>query len=453
MMTDVMEMELTKTQDERPIRVLVRLLRKGINLLDTLQISGNAPRVFWQNGQLTTAYAGWGVTASITASGSTRYADVRREVERLLACTDVEGTPQDAAPRFFGGFAFRDDFTPNGVWRQFPNTFFSLPRVMITDTDGQQWLTLTSRDENEDLASVAAGITEQLYNLQPVSTVQHAQVTDTHYPLSLDGWREQVNEGVSRIHNGELEKVVLSRTSEIQFDRPIALEPVLARLSQRYPATYRFLIEPEYGHAFVGATPELLIEVSGGHVRTAAVAGSVPRGKTEREDAEYAAELFTSQKERHEHALVANALCDLLEPLTAHLTYPDEPQILKLGNIQHLYTPFSGALKGHLDVLHAVEKLHPTPALGGCPQEAAVAAINEIEQFDRGWFASPLGWIDGCGNGMLAVAIRSAVINESTARLYAGCGIVAQSNPDSEWKETAIKFRPMLDALGAEVAL
>jgi menaquinone-specific isochorismate synthase len=203
----------------------------------------------------------------------------------------------------------------------------------------------------------------------------------------------------------------------------------------------------------MGATPELLIEVADRRVRTAAVAGSIGRGANEREDAELAAELFTSTKERHEHGLVADALRDLLEPMASQLTYPDEPQILKLGNIQHLYTPFDGVLRSHLDVLDAVEKLHPTPALGGCPQQAAVAAIREIETVDRGWFASPVGWIDGCGNGMLAVAIRSAVIDGDTARLYAGCGIVAQSNPDSEWNETRIKFRPMLDALGAEGAL
>ena len=451
-MMDVMDVELSTTVPA-PIRSVVVPLRRRLRLIDTLRLAGGQPRIFWQNGQLTTAYAGWGVTASLTASGPERFSRLRTEVETLLACVEVEGVPRDAAPRMFGGFAFRDDFIPHQTWRRFPNTYFVLPRVMITDTDGQLWLTVTGCDAHEDLQAEAAQIATQLEQLETTAGAQQANVVETNYPLSKDAWRDGVNDAVQRIKEGELQKVVLSRTGEIRFDRPVDVVPALERLSQRYPSTYRFLFEPQQGAAFMGATPELLIEVADRRVRTAAVAGSVGRGANEREDAELAAELFTSTKERHEHGLVADALRDLLEPMASQLTYPDEPQILKLGNIQHLYTPFDGVLRSHLDVLDAVEKLHPTPALGGCPQQAAVAAIREIETVDRGWFASPVGWIDGCGNGMLAVAIRSAVIDGDTARLYAGCGIVAQSNPDSEWEETRIKFRPMLDALGAEGAL
>jgi menaquinone-specific isochorismate synthase len=449
---DVMEVEMAATAPT-PIRSVVLPLHRRLRLIDTLRLAGDQARIFWQNGQLTTAYAGWGVTASLTASGPERFSRLRAEVETLLSCVEVEGVPRDAAPRMFGGFSFRDDFMPHQTWRRFPNTYFVLPRVMITDTDGQLWLTITGCDAQEDLHSEAARIASQLEALQITTAAQQASIVETTYPLPREAWRDGVNEAVQRINDGELQKVVLSRTGEIRFDRPVDVIPALERLSQRYPSTYRFLFEPQKGAAFMGATPELLIEVADRRVRTAAVAGSIGRGANEREDAELAAELFTSTKERHEHGLVADALRDLLEPMASQLTYPDEPQILKLGNIQHLYTPFDGVLRSHLDVLDAVEKLHPTPALGGCPQQAAVAAIREIETVDRGWFASPVGWIDGCGNGMLAVAIRSAVIDGDTARLYAGCGIVAQSNPDSEWEETRIKFRPMLDALGAEGAL
>lgn len=453
MMMDVMERDSAQQPHTRAVRALVRPLRKGVRLLDTLQLAGNEPRIFWQNGQLTTAYAGWGVTASVTASGVSRFERVHADVERLLSCVDIEGVPRDAAPRMFGGFAFRPAYQPHATWAGFPNTYFALPRVMITDTDGQLWLTLTTCDEDEDLRAEADRLIAQLERLDRSTPVAQARVIDTAYPLSQENWRQQIIEGVRRIEAGELEKVVLSRTGELRFDADVRVEPVLERLAQRYPSTYRFLIEPARGSAFMGATPELLIEVSDRRIRTAAVAGSIGRGATERDDAELAAQLFTDPKERHEHALVANSLRDLLEPLTSQLTYPDEPQILKLGNIQHLYTPFDGVLQSHIDVLDAVEKLHPTPALGGCPQQAAVDAIHEIEPVDRGWYASPVGWIDGCGNGMLAVAIRSAVAHGDTVRLYAGCGIVAQSNPDSEWNESRIKFRPMLDALGAENAL
>ena len=451
MMMDVMEMELTRNSDSTAVRSLIRPLRTRIHLIDVLSIADGEARVFWQNGRLTTAYAGWGVTASVTASGAGRFAQVRQEVERLLSCVDNESAPRDASPRMFGGFAFRPDYVPHQTWFEFPNTYFVLPRVMVTDTDGQLWLTITTCDANEDLVAEADRIVSRLESAGDVERFAQPHVVRTTYPLSLDDWRDQVNEGVSRIRAGELEKVVLARTADLEFDGPISVVPALARLGARYPATYRFMIEPSKGSAFLGATPELLIEVADGRVRTAAVAGSIARGLTDREDAELAAQLFTSVKERHEHALVANSLHDLLEPMASQLVYPDEPQIMKLSNIQHLYTPFDGVLKSHLDVLDAVGTLHPTPALGGCPQQIAVNTIREIERVDRGWFASPVGWIDGCGNGMLAVAIRSAVVYEETARLYAGCGIVEQSDPDSEWEETRIKFRPMLDAFGAEL--
>lgn len=451
-MMDVMDVEMTTTTPS-PIRAAVIALHRRQPLIDTLQLAGDQPRIFWQNGQLTTAYAGWGVTATLTTSGPDRFARLRAEVETLLACVDVEGVPRDAAPRMFGGFAFRDDYVPHQTWRCFPNTYFVLPRVMITDTDGQLWLTVTGCDPQEDLDQEAARIASQLEQLTPMPDSTAANVVETSYPLTREAWRNGVNEAVQRINDGELQKVVLSRTGDLRFDRPVDVVPVLEKLSQRYPSTYRFLFEPQQGSAFMGATPELLIEVADQRVRTAAVAGSIGRGADEREDAALATALFTSPKERHEHGLVADALRDLLAPMTSQLNSPDVPQILKLGNIQHLYTPFDGVLCSNLDVLDAVEKLHPTPALGGCPQTAAMAAIREIETVDRGWFASPVGWIDGCGNGMLAVAIRSAVIDGDSARLYAGCGIVAQSHPDSEWDETRIKFRPMLDALGAEGAL
>ena len=171
-----------------------------------------------------------------------------------------------------------------------------------------------------------------------------------------------MNDAVGRINDGELQKVVLSRTGEIRFDQPVDVIPALERLSQRYPSTYRFLFEPQQGAAFMGATPELLIEVADRRVRTAAVAGSIGRGSNEREDAELAGELFTSTKERHEHGLVADALRDLLEPMAAQLTYPDEPQV-RSWEISHSIRHRRRAARAS-DGWRG-EKLHP-PRAGGC---------------------------------------------------------------------------------------
>ncbi len=247
---------------------------------------------------------------------------------------------------------------------------------------------------------------------------------------------------------GELHKVVLSRTCDLTFTQRIDPLRAIARLGERYPETYRFLFEPQAQRAFFGATPELLAAVDGHRVRTAALAGSVRRGATPAEDDALARQLLDNPKERAEHAFVVSMLVDLLAPLSGGLRIPDDaPRVLRLSNIQHLHTPLQAELHAEYGVLRVVETLHPTPAIGGTPRPAAVQTIAQAEPISRGWYASPVGWIDPSGGGEFAVAIRSAVAAGEHARLYAGAGIVAGSVAEREWDETRLKFRPMLEAL------
>ena len=163
-----------------------------------------------------------------------------------------------------------------------------------------------------------------------------------------------------------------------------------------------------------------------------------------------AGRFLNDPKERHEHALVVETLRERLEPLTSELSVPDEPQILKLSNVLHLHTPIEGRLKAKSGVLPVIEKLHPTPAMGGKPRDLALDFIRKAEPVPRGWYAAPIGWIDSDLDGTFGVAIRSAVSQDKRVWLYAGVGIVADSQPQREWDETALKFRPMLGALGIE---
>ncbi|HYO88773.1 MAG TPA: chorismate-binding protein, partial [Candidatus Limnocylindrales bacterium] len=185
-------------------------------------------------------------------------------------------------------------------------------------------------------------------------------------------------------------------------------------------------------------------------LHTAALAGSRRRGATPAEDEALAAELMASPKEREEHQIVVESVIERVTPYARTIDAPATPGILRLGNIQHLHTPVRAELETHFDALDLVAELHPTPALGGFPQRVALAAISELEPVERGWFASPVGWIDAHGDGVFAVAIRSAVSRGARARLYAGAGIVAESVADQEWDETGLKFRPLLNALGVE---
>ncbi|HLV35628.1 MAG TPA: isochorismate synthase, partial [Spirillospora sp.] len=215
-----------------------------------------------------------------------------------------------------------------------------------------------------------------------------------------------------------------------------------------YADCYRFLFEPRPYHAFYGATPELLAQVEGRRLRTMALAGSIRRGLTPADDAAYAEQILHDPKERHEHALVADALRERLRAVTDELRMPNTPGILRLSNIQHLHTPVEGVLKAEMGVLPVVERLHPTPALGGQPRDLALDFIRKAEPVPRGWYAAPIGWIDSNLDGIFGVAIRSAVSQDKRVWLYAGAGIVADSVPQKEWDETALKFRPMLGALG-----
>jgi menaquinone-specific isochorismate synthase len=245
-----------------------------------------------------------------------------------------------------------------------------------------------------------------------------------------------------------LQKVVLSRVAEIRFTHKVNVDAALDYLSDQYADCYRFLFEPRPHHAFFGATPELLAQVQGRQLQTMALAGSIRRGHNAVEDDAYAAEIFIDPKNRHEHALVVEALRERLQPMTSELDVPDVPDVLKLSNIMHLHTPVAGTLKAEAGVLPVIERLHPTPAMGGKPRDMALRFMTDIEPVPRGWYAAPIGWIDHNLDGMFGVAIRSAVSQDKRVWLYAGVGIVSGSESESEWQETALKFRPMLDALG-----
>ena len=439
-----------------PLHSVAIALWRPIALTDFIRAADSPIRIYWQHGNIPIAYAGYGAAAVIEAEGDSRFINTDAQAQAIFSTLTFEVGESHAEPRFFGGFAFQPD-KPTGAWQSFSPAWFVMPRVMLTDVAGQQWLTVTdvlSPDcTANDLRSEAIALAACFESYEPRAWQPAPVLMSTDYPLSQATWRQQVNAAVGRIHNGALEKVVLSRTCDLIFDVPIDPLAVLDRLALRYPNTYRFMMAPTAESAFVGATPEVLVEVNAPHIRTAAVAGSIQRGANPQEDAELAAQLFTNPKERHEHALVVENLRDLLEPLTLDLLSPEEPQILALGNIQHLHTPFQGTLAGNTDALDVVARLHPTPALGGCPQQVAMDTIREIEALSRGWYASPVGWFDRHGNGLFAVAIRSAIFNGENARLYAGCGIVGQSDPDREWEETKIKFKPMLESLGASYSL
>jgi len=223
---------------------------------------------------------------------------------------------------------------------------------------------------------------------------------------------------------------------------------VLESLTVNYPECRIFAFCRD-GTSFVGASPEELVSVDGATVTSTCLAGSAPRGDSQTADMEFSSWLLGNEKERREHKVVVDWISERMSVHCSNLHWNDAPYVLRLGNVQHLATRFEGNRLNESHVLDFVEALHPTPAVGGIPLAPALDMIQRLENFDRGWYTGPIGWVDGNGNGEFAIAIRCALLRGNEAVLYAGDGIVAGSNPKTEDHETTMKFKPLLAALGA----
>lgn len=402
--------------------------------------------------------AGFGAAAEIFGYGHGRVRDVAAQARTLFSGAVLDPhAPASAQPRLFGGFAFRDDFVPDEAWSAFHPAHFLLPHVQFTqDADSAGgWLTLSAlAAPDDDIADTRHALyaaldahTARISAQTPGTNHPRARTADVRFPMDLSAWTSLVDHALDEIHAGRIIKVVLARMCELRSSAEFDIAQVIADLNTEYPECYRFVFEPRPGHAFLGATPELLVRTQGRAMETMALAGSQARGATPDQDAALAAALLASEKDMREHRLVLDALLERLRESATALE-PGQTDVMRLRNIQHLHTPLHATLQTPAAVLSAVETLHPTPALGGTPREEALGFLCEHEPVTRGWYAAPVGWFDAALDGEFCVAIRSAVVQNARAWLYAGCGIVAGSIPQREWDETGLKFRPMLRALG-----
>lgn len=426
-----------------------------VSLINFLRRAVNTPRVYWESEKTTVAFAGCGVAARLTTHDADRFQIIRQQAQQLFDNIILvnQDTPSQVGPRLFGGFAFNTAYQPETLWSAFPAACFILPRYQLTRYQGQMWLTINeSLAPEDDPVGIERRLNEEIQRFETMFSGEAAAAV-SNQPLEIKNlmeqatWNRLITEATQRIRRGELGKVVLAQARQMRSARPVDPATVLAQLKQNYPSCYRFLFEPVPGHAFYGATPELLAEVSGRTLYTAALAGSIQRGQTAEEDQALGQQLLNTPKERIEHAHVVDAIQANLEPLVKDLHIAPQPGLCRLSNIQHIQTPIEAQLAEGFDTLDVVKALHPTPALGGQPRQLALPFINRAEPITRGWYGAPVGWLDTHNNGMFAVAIRSAVTVGDESMLYAGAGIVADSVPDKEWRETQLKFKPLMDAL------
>ena len=388
---------------------------------------------------------GIGEAARIGAHAGGAPEAIRDAALRLLRDGASEGDASGPLrPRLLGGFAF-DPATPlGGPWDGFDYGWLSLPRLLFVrdgDDCGVVIAPGTYPAEAEGLIERAEGAAPEAGDERPDAALR--VVWDINRPALLSS----VTEIAAEVREGRYEKAVLASVREIETARPIEPGAVLAKLRADYPHCYLFSFRR--GDAiFLGATPEQLARLRGGAFSTLGLAGSAPRGRTAEEDRALGEALLRNAKERIEHEIVVRALREGVASLAGELEAPNRPELLRLHNIQHLATEVRGRALPGVDILDLVGRLHPTPAVCGWPAARAREVLARHERFDRGWYAGPIGWIDGAGDGEFAVGLRSALVRGRRAWLFAGAGITADSTANAELAEIELKFQPLTSAFG-----
>jgi len=432
-------------------RVVSRARRIDGGSIRTFLADHDPPHVCWGSRD-GLEIAGVGAAVRITADGTDRFASVRADAAELFDHVDHEG-PRPTRPRLLGGFSFenRPDPDDDSVWSGFPAASFILPRLQFVRDGERRWLVATEYGNGAAPDTVEARLDRAVDGME--DRPSSADVVDpsppgyheTYVHPDREVWMAAVEEVLDRIQAGEFRKLVLATAMHVDLTGPLDVPATLERMHETYPECYRVLVRHEDGGTFFGPPPERLVQLVDGEVRTEALAGSIGRGESAAADDRRADALRTDEKRQHEQRLVVDAIADALSAF-GEVTEHDQ-SVRRLETIQHLLTPISATLDTPTHVLDLVAALHPTPAVGGLPRDAAMAAIRETEAFDRGWYAAPVGWIDAAGDGEFTVAIRTAVASGDHARLFAGNGIVADSDPAEEWAEVKPKFRPVLDEL------
>ncbi|MGK7311132.1 MAG: isochorismate synthase [Candidatus Longimicrobiales bacterium M2_2A_002] len=427
-------------------------------------LDGDGPGFLWTT-PAGPVHAGLGAAAAVSGAGHDRFARVRAEADRLWSRIDRVDHPDIDAipPRLFGGFSFLPGVAPPR-WRPFGDATFLLPRLHYTSDGDQARLAVAVRAAEltesgpAKIVAEARSVLERLAGPSPAGseettsprgsparerhpTVGRGDVAGGSGPEARAGWDRSVASIQRRIADGRAAKIVAARHRSVPLEA-VDVVAVLRRLARESDTAARFAFRWG-GSVFLGATPERLVTRSGFEVRTEALAGSVPAGSPGLE-----ARLLESLKDEAEHGYVVQAIVDALAPLCAELDHPAEPRVQRLRHVLHLQTPFVGRLRRGVHVLELVERLHPTPAVGGLPTAEALEWIETEEPGSRGWYAAPVGWFDAAGDGEFGVALRSGLIHDGGIDLFAGAGIVRDSDPTAEFEETEVKLRTMLDALG-----
>ena len=403
------------------------------------------------------ALAALGCATALEEHGPERFARVARRWSALAAAAHCD--PPDSGPGSglvaVGGFAFAHEGGASRHWRGFAPASLHVPEIALARRGGELRLTVAALvGAGDEPDAVLARLQARLAGLDPAARLplwdpDPVGTFTVESAMPPEHYEGAVARAVERIRAGALDKVVLAR--EVQVHAPADHDPaaILGILREGFPSCFVFCVG-RGDSAFVAASPELLIRREGMRATTLALAGSTARSADPAVDAHLGERLLRSGKDREEHAIVVRRLASALRDHAVWVAESPEPVVVKVANIQHLATPIRAQLSRPVPAVRLAGLLHPTPAVGGEPWAAASPLIPELEGLDRGWYAGPVGWTDTNEDGEFCVALRSALLCGPVARLYAGVGVVRDSDPAAELAETEVKLRALLPVLGAE---
>jgi salicylate biosynthesis isochorismate synthase len=405
----------------------------------------------WEQPDRGFALGGLGVAHEASSRGPRRFAEVAEECLRTggdAILAEPRGLPAGAGPVWLGGFAFDAEGGSSSTWSSLAPGSMVLPQLSLCRSGEVTYLTVNAVvGPGEDPERRAAALEARLAGLRdaPLPLLDphptaHAEIRSVRPPGDFEA---AVAAATERIGAGEMSKVVLAR--EVVVGAASAHDPaaLFGAMREQFPSCFCFCVgTPEA--AFIGASPELLLRRSGASVSTVALAGSTRRSSDPAVDDHLGEQLLRSDKNRREQRIVAERIVRALRPHAVWVEAAAEPEIAKVANIQHLATPVIAQLAEPHSAIELAGMLHPTPAVGGEPWPGAASAINALERLDRGWYAGPVGWMDATEDGEFCVALRSALLRDREAHLFAGVGVVAGSDPAAELAETEVKLGALL---------
>ena len=369
---------------------------------------------------------GFGVYKKFEVSGEDRFKKAHKWWKQILAEFTIQNNVHGigTGPILFTSFAFDPKDTSELI----------IPKIIIGQRNGKSWITWIGDQKQPDIRKIEI-------------SSQSGEITWANGTIEEEKWRNQVSKAIDAIKSGRLEKVVLARDLKANSTTKIDLNNLLQKLEIEYPSTWVFLVD-----GLVGATPELLVRLNKSLITSRVLAGTIQKTGNEDRDLALAASLAKSSKDLEEHEYAVKSVADSLAPFCSSTNVPESPFVLHLSNVMHLATDVTGVLNDsakQADIFTLIENLHPTAAVCGTPTNVAKKLISELETMNRSRYAGPVGWIDAQGDGEIAIALRCGELSDGnkSIRIFAGCGIVAGSDPITEYAESQAKLMPMRTAL------